>query len=703
MPDGRIVIEMTGEEAKFFAACTNAARGLSYVENGVVKVGEKSRKTMKDEEDLARTAKKVYEDTRTPMEQHQARMQRIAELNQKGKIDADAYERAASASYAKMEKALGKTGDEAKKTGEELKNAGKKGEEAFGSQAVSMAKGFLAALGIDAGIGGAVRLIKAEWEAVIKVQERAMEASLPVADAQRKFRGAAGFTSLEEAEAFDAKIEDVSKATGVMSKDLYLDAAPAMKERGVLSKEQTMSAVKMGAKLFPADSEDRRQFIKSTMGVQEATGWSGEKAGAAILVGSQRAGMAFPSMAPILNALPREDPRKVMAVAQALQASSEMDPTKMILGVYSGLAKGIQTHSAEQVEVEKKKIDDELSQAKEATKLAALQDPEYRKRREEITVKKARMGQHRGPVNPQEAAKRDLQMMDLADQESQALQDAERRAETSPEFQGKLAKLAEREKKLKDRTKLGDNFDEQLAYVRAHPEIADELIEGMGLKGKKPKEYARQFLTGTGAAAEHYQKTLSSQITDEEVKAAIKTQDDVMGGGPLQATATFSRGTKAAAARIESSPEMQPQAHMAIIARNFKSILQDVGEYSLVSSLQELGVRLSDDQVQTARDKLVAKQKELRGPKERLGIGQNVPWVYDVLSVLPGWLGSGGTVGPATAGELSQANQLQEVIDCLNTMNTSVKEMNTSVKENTTDRRDNRRQSPTLGKVNQKN
>ena len=559
MADATVSVLMTAEEARLHQAVMSAAAAFAQLDTGVAKVAKTSREAAKEEEALGRAAKRVFDETRTPQEQYNARMEKLNALVRAGVTDQETFRR------------------KAKDLGDELKASGNKGVEAFGSKAVGMVKEFAGALGIGFGVAGAVRLIKDEWEAVIKVQERALEATLPVANAQRKFRGAAGFASSEEAAAFDAKIQAASTASGVTPKDLYIDAAAAMKERGMLSKAQTMQAVATGAKLFPADSADRREFIKSAMGMQEATGWSGQRAAGTLLAGAQRAGMSVPSMAPLLNALPGEDPLKVMALAQGLRAATEKDPGKAVIKLFK-----------------------------------AIED-------------------------------------------------------------------------------LGDTFDERLAAARANPELVGELVENMGFKGKfNPFAIAaEQFLTGTGAATEHVDRALASQISEGEAGKVLAEQAGVMGGGGIQTTSAFKRGLVAVKEEIESSEEMQPNARMAVIAENFKPLLEDLGEYSTIAKLSEFAVRISPDQIGAVKKKLVKKQEELRNPtKEYEGLAEPFPGAHWI-----NW-GSGPTMTAPTQKALWAADQTQKIIDVLTKVQKAIEENTAQTKPPT---------KPTLAPVNSRN
>jgi len=139
----KIVVEMTGEQAKLHQAVMAAVADQAKLEKGVDKVAGTSRKAAKAEAALARSAKRVYEETRTPQEQYNARMARLNGLLQRGKIGQDTFNRAV------------------RNAGRDLKSAGAHGHAAFGSQAVQSLTGFAAGLvGVSSAGAGVVQVFR---------------------------------------------------------------------------------------------------------------------------------------------------------------------------------------------------------------------------------------------------------------------------------------------------------------------------------------------------------------------------------------------------------------------------------------------------------------------------------------------------------------------------------------------------------------
>ena len=506
---GEIAYRLTADEKQAMDAVRRLAESMAGAEKSVKGVTDETKRLRKKQESMGRYARRAFEEAQSPAEKYTQQIKTLDDLLKKGKITQDEWTAAS------------------KKAADAMEEAGKKGKEAFGPEALERAKGFLGALGIETGIAGAVKLIKDEWEAVIKVQERALEASVPVADAQRKMRGAAGFANIEQAEVVDQQIEEISKQLGVTAKDLYLDAAAAMKDRHGLSREQALGAVATAAEMFPADAEGRRQFTQAMLGVQQATGMSGRQAGGWLMAGEQRSGMGAGELAPILNALPDQNPQQVLALAQAMGTATGASPTRGVQAIMQGLSKGVATKTS---------------------------GGDYGR---EGTIKKRRVRRRGIPSalgrdNPRAANPR---------RGRTSGRDSSARRPRSPPLvrmrpkRSRMAGLRQGFQQrgvalhAKETESAGETFDEQLAFIQAHPESIDEIVKG--IRGPAGRTAARQILTGQGPAFELYRKALASGIKPAEAEAVLARQRGVMGAGPLQTTAAFNRGLNVTQESIE--------------------------------------------------------------------------------------------------------------------------------------------------------
>ena len=183
-----------------------------------------------------------------------------------------------------------------------MNGVGKAGENAFGEKALDMVKTFAGSLGIGMGLAGVIHLVVEEFEAVEKAHKRALEATLPIADAQRMARAFAGFGSVEEAQGFDRKVEAMSAAVGVEQKDLYADAAHAMQERGTLSREKVLAIVQTRRR---ADAHRRRgpRRVDPPDDGDSRSDRMVRARSAEVVRRTQESGMPLRSIAPMLNAL----------------------------------------------------------------------------------------------------------------------------------------------------------------------------------------------------------------------------------------------------------------------------------------------------------------------------------------------------------------------------------------------------------------
>ncbi len=169
--------------------------------------------------------------------------------------------------------------------------------------------------------------------------ERALEATLQVAKAQRRFRSAAGFESVEAAEQADRQIEEMSRRVSVPPSALYLTAAHAMWQRYGLPKQDAMAATEVTAELFPDDPEERDRICKTVLAIRRGSKMSIKQAAGWLLANEQRLGMKASWIGNLLTALPDEDPRELIALGAAIAAAGEEDPTETVISLVESLRK----------------------------------------------------------------------------------------------------------------------------------------------------------------------------------------------------------------------------------------------------------------------------------------------------------------------------------------------------------------------------
>jgi len=169
---------------------------------------------------------------------------------------------------AEMKKTGGETGKATKRT----KDFGTTFKQAFGLNAVSMLRGVASALGLAGGVAAAVRLVTNEVQTLIATQKRMAETSVTLADAQIAFRRNLGARTAEEAEAADQMISQISAATGVSERDLYMRASTAVSARGNLPVSKALEAVAASSMFVPEGAEQGTLVAGSILDLVQATG-----------------------------------------------------------------------------------------------------------------------------------------------------------------------------------------------------------------------------------------------------------------------------------------------------------------------------------------------------------------------------------------------------------------------------------------------
>ena len=79
MPKQKLIVEMSGDEAKLWASFQKIQAAEQGVEQGLGKIGAASDEVKRRQRELGRIAKQAYDSTRTPQEQYK---QRLSDLRQ---------------------------------------------------------------------------------------------------------------------------------------------------------------------------------------------------------------------------------------------------------------------------------------------------------------------------------------------------------------------------------------------------------------------------------------------------------------------------------------------------------------------------------------------------------------------------------------------------------------------------------------------
>ena len=151
---------LEGDASQLFQEFSKIINKAKQYEGGLAKTADKAKKLSKEERDLAREAKRVYDETRTPQERHIQKMEQLNRLVRKGTIAQQTYRRAV------------------KQSQEQLRTAGQAGQKSFGAGALgqvkSLAMGFI---GVSAAVALVVRGLRRVVEERKELAQLQAEAS----------------------------------------------------------------------------------------------------------------------------------------------------------------------------------------------------------------------------------------------------------------------------------------------------------------------------------------------------------------------------------------------------------------------------------------------------------------------------------------------------------------------------------------------
>jgi len=197
---------------------------------------EKARAIRRENEQMGREARQVWEQTATPLERYNAKVARLKQLLDAGKLSQDQYNRAVGQAKRKLDE------------------AGRSGQDAFGPKAIGFAKQLAGALGIGAGVAGAVQLIRSEYEAMIEVQRTANQLSMTAAQAQESALTNLGATTEAGRDKFIQQVTRIAGDLGVSEAEVYKRASDALSARGDQPVSAAMQAVRSSFAFAPGDT-----------------------------------------------------------------------------------------------------------------------------------------------------------------------------------------------------------------------------------------------------------------------------------------------------------------------------------------------------------------------------------------------------------------------------------------------------------------
>ncbi|MGA2032856.1 MAG: hypothetical protein ABSG68_11400 [Thermoguttaceae bacterium] len=240
----QVQIELTGDEARAWAAIQKIVRGTEEIEAGLAKVGEANRKAAQENKELERAAKSVYESTRTPMERYGAKMTELNALVEKGKIDQDTFGRAAQ---------------NAKNS---LLEAGEAGKKAFGPELIGQVVNFAKQI---VGIGSASALIVQAFQEMQRIKDEAAQ------EARQSEAGEASLAQLAQGKDLAPLLARSRKAAADygMSRTEAAQLTFALQSAGQIEQLETFASLRNVGMTNPATMARAAKSFQDAMGADK--------------------------------------------------------------------------------------------------------------------------------------------------------------------------------------------------------------------------------------------------------------------------------------------------------------------------------------------------------------------------------------------------------------------------------------------------
>lgn len=220
---------------------------------------EEMTRAAKAADDLGRAGKKVYDETRTPLEKYKTAVHQLLELYGKGKIDQDTFNRG----LAKQKELMQASHPTLAATATEL------GKAALGFAGIGSA---------TAAIAVAAQAIKVEYEALLERQRQALGEQEPFGQSFRKTLTA--FTpdaTVGSPVALEGEIQRIAAATGTNPSMVARVTESALSSQGPLSNKDTLSAVEESLRLLPGDEASALQMSGTIQALGKQTGVTDSK------------------------------------------------------------------------------------------------------------------------------------------------------------------------------------------------------------------------------------------------------------------------------------------------------------------------------------------------------------------------------------------------------------------------------------------
>ncbi len=668
-----VTIVFGGDDAGMIQAFQAVLKEQAKAEAATKKMNAAYRETAKEAAALEREAKKIFESTKTPMEQYTAQLKRLDELHKRGKISAETHRRAAVDAMDRLAKqsrvlsaeeqeALRKkqiAADEARRkheelgrsgqrvweqtrtplerynaklvdlksllrdgaishdtyrravarAKEELNRAGEAGQEAFGTKALSMLSRFGAALGITGGIAGAIMLVRKEYQNLIEVQKEAARLSMDVAQAQETALINLGAETPKERESFIASVKKIASETGVSERSVYLRASEALSARGDASVAEAMRAVKASIRYSPGDEQ---------AGIAAA--------GAALGIGRMVGG-----------ATPEEAIGYMQTVGRMARVT---DPRRLAVNFPPAMAAVLGRGG-----------DPRTAGALYAAMTLGMEDPMGESSRTATIALAEQLGTlvpgRRSPGEIISTLRRD------AGERQRALGSAAGLAGTLP-----LA-LADPSGGMMTRSLLGAaglagtvgrerTLAERIIYLQTHPAAFKEFMEKASFE-KRAGIPVEQLLSGKGPVAETFAALLPDVPDVRGAGRLFERRVGVRRGAELQKTAELDRALDAAIEGLAMADPMR--ARLGLLREKFQPLLKQAGMGATAAMLEELAK--GDASLASYRASIENQQYKLLHPRSH--------WDIMMQSHDPRWVPR----AQPTETDRKQAEVLERLLDVL--------------------------------------
>jgi len=654
MPNG-VTIVFGGDDAGMIQAFQAVLKEQAKAEAATKKMNAAYRETAKEAAGLEREAKKIFEGTRTPMEEYTGRLKRLEELHKAGKISTETHRRAAVEAMDRLAKQsrvlsaeeeeaaqkkqalidearrkqeeLGRSGQRVwdqtrtplerynaklldlnrlvqkgaidqetfrratQRAKDELDRAGEAGQKAFGPQALSMLSRFGTALGITGGVAGAVALVRKEYQSLIETQKEAGRLSVGAAGAESAALANLAPETTQERESYLKQARAIARRRGVPLSAVHMRAADALSARGEGSVADAMRAVELSLQYSPSD---------------EAAG----KAAAGAALDIARAGKVTDVQA--------------LGFLQDVGVKARVtDPRKVAENIAPVIAAAVANQG-----------DLQTGGALWATLTQAGVDVRGEKSRTAI--------------------------QSFARQLSQALPDVK-------------------------------TLDERIRYMQSHAAQREEFLGKMSLEmfAKTPME---ALLRG-GKEAQVYEQFRRDLPTPEEAETRFRRRLAVREASALQQTAHLSRALEGTIEGLAVAN--QTTARLGVIKEKFGALLKQTGMGATASMLSELGTEARGGGIADFRRQLEAREKDIL---ERSGDWEG--WSYrrrPHTAAVPGHYNADWSYTPGTPPKPIPSDVDREQAAVLRSLIEVLREIERNTSESTALQRDaQRRPDPAL-------